>query len=129
MPSEPRNMPEQERSIKARAHELFVEPPQTGGQVKPFPVYLRETPAVPMSATIKALLWMVGIIVALLFIGAVWRLMVRHGPRRPGGPARRAADTRALLPLCDRSGSDSRRATGLARNGGAESPSGVPSDA
>ena len=51
MPSDSRNLPEQERSIKARSHELFVEPERTGTgkPVKPFPVYLRETPADPMS--------------------------------------------------------------------------------
>jgi hypothetical protein len=118
MPSESGNMPEQEISIKARARELFVEsePASAARPVKPFPVYLRETPAVPISGTIKAVLWMVGIIVALLFIAAVWRLMVRYGHQRPSAAARRAAKTEAFLPLFDRSAWVSRGAAGLARN-------------
>ena len=47
MASERQNMSEQEISIKAREHELYVErlPTQNSKPVKPFPVYLRETPA------------------------------------------------------------------------------------
>jgi hypothetical protein len=118
MPSESGNLPEQEISIKARAHELFVgsEPAGVAPPVKPFPVYLRETPAVPISGTIKAVLWMVAIIVALLFIAAVWRLMVRQGRQRPPAPARHAARTEAFLPLFNRSAQESRGAAGLARN-------------
>jgi hypothetical protein len=101
MPSEPQSLPEQEISIKARSHELFVEsqPVEVAPPVKPFPVYLRETPAVPISGTIKAVLWMVGIIVVLLFIAAVWRLMIRHGSARPPARARVAARTGAFQPL------------------------------
>ena len=44
---------------------------------KPFPVYLRETPAFPMSSTVKAMLWFAGIIVGLLFLAAVWKLSIR----------------------------------------------------
>jgi hypothetical protein len=119
MPSESGNLPEQEISIKARAHELFVgsEPAGVAPPVKPFPVYLRETPAVPISGTIKAVLWMVGIIVALLFIAAVWRLMVRQGGRqRPPAAARSAARTEAFLPLFNRWAWEPTGAAGLARN-------------
>ncbi len=118
MPSESRDLPEQEISIKARAHELFHESGQVGPvpSTKPFAFYLRETPAVPISPTIKAVLWMAGIIVALLFIAAVWRLMVRHGPQRTPAPARRAAKTDAFLPLCNRSACESRGAAGPTRN-------------
>ena len=65
MPSQSRNMPEQERSIKSRAHEVFAkQDPETANRAtKPFPVYLRETPAFPMSPTVKAMLWLAGIIV------------------------------------------------------------------
>ena len=100
MPSESHDLPEQEISIKARSHALFVDPqpPDVGPPVKPFPVYLRETPAVPVSATIKAVLWIVGIIVVLFFVAAVWRLMIRHGPQRAPARARVAAKTAALLP-------------------------------
>jgi hypothetical protein len=95
MPPESHDVPEQEVSIKERAHQLFVPEASPERATKPFPVYLRETPAVPISATIKALLWMVGIIVGLLFIGAVWRLVIRHGPQRHAAPARRVAQTEA----------------------------------
>ena len=82
--SEPRNMPEQEHSIKSRAHEVFAkETPDTANRAtKPFPVYLRETPAFPMSPTVKAMLWFVGIIVGLLFLAAVLKLSIRYGPKR-----------------------------------------------
>ena len=52
MRSERRNMPEQELSIKEREQELYDEPQEIssdGPPVKPFPIYLKETPAVPMS--------------------------------------------------------------------------------
>src|SRR5262245_24293861 len=80
MPSHSRNMPEQEHSIKARSHELFVEdPPLTpGGATKPFKVYLRETPARPLSPGIRALFWVLGAIVGVLFLMAVWRVAHRH---------------------------------------------------
>ena len=89
MPSHLRNMPEQEHSIKARSHELFVEQDPAGmrTKTKPFPVYLRETPARPMSAFTKVLFWFLGIIVGLLFLAAVWR--IGHH-QRPRGPNRRA---------------------------------------
>ena len=94
MPSHPRNMPEQERSIKARSHELFVEPDQASGALKPtkpFPTYLRETPAQPLSAFTKAVFWMIGLIVAGLFLAAIWRISHRQ---KAGVPAvRRPAKT------------------------------------
>jgi hypothetical protein len=87
MPSQPRNMPEQEHSIKVRSNELYVEDtPAAPVQVtKPFPVYLRETPARPLSGGIKAIFWTLGIIVALLFLAAVWRVAHRQVPKRPAG--------------------------------------------
>jgi len=95
MPFESRNLPEQEQSIKARAHELYVEPerPASVKPVKPFPVYLRETPAVPLSTSTKVVLWIVAMIVALLFLAALWRVSIRHGPRRPAGVPRPTAGT------------------------------------
>ena len=35
--------------------------------------YLRETPAEPLSPLTKAILWIGGTIVALLFLAAIWR--------------------------------------------------------
>jgi hypothetical protein len=97
MPSESRNLSEQEQSIKARARELYVEPPRPGSGklVKPFPVYLRETPAVPLSTSVKVVLWIVGIIVGLLFLAALWRVSYRHGPRPPT-PAPRPTEGTAV---------------------------------
>ncbi len=50
MPSESRNLSEQDKSIKARAHEVYVERsrPDSQRSGKPFPVMLRETPARPL---------------------------------------------------------------------------------
>jgi hypothetical protein len=87
-------MPEQEHSIKVRSHELFVEPPQSAEvtkPTKPFPAYLRETPAQPLSPFTKAVFWILGIIVAGLFVVAVWRVTHRHRPQRPARPAAKTA--------------------------------------
>jgi hypothetical protein len=90
MSSERRSMPEQELSIKEREQELFVDPletPTSESRVKPFPIYLRETPAVPMSSGVKLILWIVGISVVLIFCVAIWR--ARRPPRplqAPGAP-------------------------------------------
>jgi len=76
MGSERRSMPEQELSIREREQELFAEPQETPTAeppVKPFPIYLRETPANPMSSEVKVILWIVGIAVVLLFCVALWR--------------------------------------------------------
>jgi hypothetical protein len=89
MPSQPRNMAEQEHSIKVRSNELYVDDsPVAPEQVtKPFPVYLRETPARPLSGGIKAIFWTLGIIVALLFVAALWRVAHHQVPKRPAGKA------------------------------------------
>ena len=83
MPSHPRNMPEQEHSIKTRANELFDEPAHkvTPRATKPFRVYLRETPAQPLSPLTKAVFWIVGMVVAALFLAALWRISHRQGTR------------------------------------------------
>jgi hypothetical protein len=98
MPSESRNMPEQEHSIKSRAHEVFAkkEPEPVSRPTKPFPVYLRETPAFPMSATVKAMLWFAAIIVGLLFLGAVLKLSIRYGPKRRDNAPPRAVKTASV---------------------------------
>jgi hypothetical protein len=92
MSSEQRNLPEQEHSIKAREHELFVESvaPPRPKQVKPFSLYLRETPAQPISTLAKVVLWTVGGVVLVLFLVALWRVSRHHGtrPRATGVPAR-----------------------------------------
>lgn len=89
MPSPPRNIPEQEHSIKARSHELFVEdaPLNPAGATKPFSVYLRETPAHPLSPWIRALFWVIGIVVGALFLMAIWRVSHRQAARPRTGAA------------------------------------------
>jgi len=85
MPSERRSMPEQELSIKEREQQLYDEPheaPPVRPPAKPFPIYLRETPAVPMSSGVKATLWIVAIVVLLLLIAALWRTQHRTRIRR-----------------------------------------------
>lgn len=93
MRSERRSMPEQELSIKEREQELYDEPHEAlpvKPPVKPFPIYLRETPAVPMSSGVKATLWIVGIVVLLLLIAALWRTQ-RPSRIRRGSAAPRAS--------------------------------------
>ncbi len=99
MSSEARNMPEQELSIKKREQELFVDPNAAAADrpaVKPFPVYLRETPAVPLSSGVKAVLWIVGIAVLLILVAALWRSQRPLKPRHKSAAARSA--TTDLLP-------------------------------
>jgi hypothetical protein len=99
MASERQNMSDQEISIKARQSELYT--PATVDhtrQVKPFPVYLRETPAEPLSTATKAILWIVGIIVATLFFAALWRVSRGHLARpavKKSPPARKVAFVRS----------------------------------
>jgi hypothetical protein len=80
MPSHPHNIPEQEHSIKARSHELFVEPNQVAApkRTKPFTSYLRETPALPLSPLATSMLWILGILVVVLFLAALWRITHRR---------------------------------------------------
>jgi hypothetical protein len=93
--SERQNMSEQEISIKAREHELYVQPGSEADEklVKPFEVYLRETPAEPLSAITKAILAIVSIIVGLLFLGALWRATTHHPPAVRPKTARPAVKT------------------------------------
>jgi len=91
MPAQRRNLPEQEHSIKARSRELFVEASDADAAskaTKPFAFYLRETPARPLSTLAKAVFWIVGTVVVLLFLAAIWRVThrpvaVRQSPRPP----------------------------------------------
>lgn len=106
MPAESRNIPEQEHSIKSRAHEVFDKQKRETVKrpARPFPEYLRETPAFPMSPTVKAMLWFAGIIVGLLFLAALVKLSIRYGPKRQdtgGQPAVKTAGV-SLQPRFDR---------------------------
>jgi hypothetical protein len=96
MPAEGRHLPEQELSIKAREHELYVKrlPREHEGAraSKPFPVYLRETPALPLSPLAKTGLWVAGAIVVALFVLSIWRITHPHHLRGriPPSPAKAA---------------------------------------
>jgi hypothetical protein len=94
MRSERRNLPEQERSIKDREHELFVEPtvaPAPQAPLKPFAVYLRETAADPLSTEIKVVLWIVAVVVLLVFAAALWKTQRASRSRPPRGAPRQTA--------------------------------------
>lgn len=88
-----RNTEDQESSIKSRANEVFSEA-NGAAPVKSFAEYLGKTPATPLSMEMKALLWVVGFIVAMMFVGAVLR--VQRGARRhhPVRPPSRASEVR-----------------------------------
>lgn len=89
MSGERRDHPEQEISIKQRGRELFVpESVASGGPVKRFSEYLRETPASPIPLWVKAGLWAVALVAALLFAAALWRLVNRPTPRPPSRKGR-----------------------------------------
>jgi hypothetical protein len=98
MASERQNMSEQEISIKAREHELYVrQASETDAKpVKPFEFYLRETPAEPLSPATKAILWVIGAVVALLFLAACWRAATRNAPASRTGNAGPAVKTSML---------------------------------
>jgi hypothetical protein len=105
MPAEPGNLPEQEHSIKAREHEVFAKPLRAGAskKVKPFVVYLRETPAEPLAGTTKIMLWMTGAIVGLLFLAAIWRVAQRHNPPpRAAAPSAKTANSDVEVPILTR---------------------------
>ena len=70
-----------------------AEPP-----VKPFPIYLRETPANPMSPQVKVILWIVGIAVVLLFCAALWRTQRPSRLRRTPGATKAAVMN--VAPAC-----------------------------
>ena len=78
---------EEEQSIRARKAEMFerTESPKPTGPTsptKPFAVYLRETPATPLSGMTKAILWAVGALVVLLLIVGFLRAGRSRTPRR-----------------------------------------------
>lgn len=95
MSGERREQPEQEISIKRRGQDLFIdESPVSTGPSRPFSEFLRETPATPLPPGVKAALWAVSIVAALLFAAALWRLMNRPTPK----PKPRPSATRKVRP-------------------------------
>jgi Family of unknown function (DUF6479) len=100
MPDDRRNMPEQELSIKEREQQLFVESSedQLQGPVRPFAEYLRETPAAPLSIEVRVLLWVIGVVVVILFAGAIWKASRSSAARPKPRPAPPAADVSTRFP-------------------------------
>jgi hypothetical protein len=105
MPIQPRSSPEQELSIKERKQELYLERPPakpSKPRVRPFAVYLRETPPAPLSTEVKTLLWITAILVLLVFVAAIWKIQRRSRPR----PRPRPVPTETVwrdhhtVPLC-----------------------------
>lgn len=83
-----RDQREQEVSIRQREGELFRREDEVASTAKPFAEYLRETPAAPLPAWVKAALWATGVVVALLLVAALWRLQSKPAPQalRKGRP-------------------------------------------
>jgi hypothetical protein len=88
----------EDQSIKVRKSQLFEPTAQGPAEVRPFEEFLRSTPPTPLSPGVKAALWVVGAIVALLFLAA---LLSVGRSTRPRGRADRAPDSRAER-LCAR---------------------------
>ncbi len=79
---------EQEQSIKERKHLLYEDDPSPPDMSrKPFRLYLKETPAAPLSMGAKLLLWGVGLVVGGLLLAAMYRgAMGRPRPeKQPAG--------------------------------------------
>jgi hypothetical protein len=97
MPSEQQNMSEQDISIKEREHELYVPALPDAAPVKPFPVYLRETPGEPLSPATKLVLSIAGIVVAVLFVAAIWRATHPRATKTKTRAARTATKTAVIV--------------------------------
>lgn len=79
----PASRESQEQSIKARKKELFqpeAAPAASAGPRKAIKEYLRDTRPMPLAPSTKAALWVAGVLVLLLFLGAL--LTAGSRPRR-----------------------------------------------
>jgi hypothetical protein len=83
-----RDEPEQEISIRQREHELFRShaDDSSAGPTRPFADYLRDTPSAPLPTWVKAVLWGLAVVVALLFAAALWRSIHKSHARAPQNP-------------------------------------------
>jgi hypothetical protein len=91
---------QQDQSIKARKFQLF-ERQQLGGAgaLRPFADYVRQTPPAPMATPIKASLWALAVLVALLFLAAMFSGRGPNVRRRHASlPADRPPAVTALAP-------------------------------
>jgi len=84
-PPTPEVLEQQDQSIKARKVQLFEERDRAGDGLatKPFADYVNATPPAPLSPAVKASLGAVAVLVALLFLAALfYRPAPKHGRRR-----------------------------------------------
>ena len=84
-PPTPEALEQQDQSIKARKVQLFEERDRAGDGLatKPFADYVKATPPAPLSPAVKASLGAVAVLVALLFLAALFfRPAPKHGRRR-----------------------------------------------
>ena len=91
-PAKPEGLEHQDQSIKDRKFQLFEETKPDGDGVlrKPFSQYVRQAPPAPLSPVIKASLWATGVLVALLFLGAIFigpKVRKRQAALPPAHPA------------------------------------------
>ena len=79
----------QDQSIKVRKSQLFEPkaPEVAPVAARPFSDYLGTTPPAPLSPGVKATLWAVGVLVALLFLTAL--MTAGRSTRPPKGRAER----------------------------------------
>lgn len=98
MATKPRAPIDGDPSIKARKQQLFEsEEPAPTGSSKPFAEFLRETPADPMPAWLKAALWAAGAVVALMLVLALMRVGRPRTPKpRPQADLGRPVAARLL---------------------------------
>lgn len=92
--------PEQEISIRRREHELFrshADDP-SAPPTRPFTEYLRDTPSAPLPTWVKAVLWALAVVVALLFAAALARTFNKAKARVPRQPSRTSSSTPSLSP-------------------------------
>jgi hypothetical protein len=95
---------EQEQSIKDRKRLLYDDDdlPASSVERKPFALYLRETPATPLSGPVKAALWAAAVVVGLLLAAAAMK-SIQGKPPEPAKPkvkARAKAKARAeVIPI------------------------------
>ncbi len=84
-PGEAHENPDQ--SIKARKFQLFEQVNTEGAfKAKAFAEYVKATPPAPMNPGIKAALWAVAVVVALLFLASLFGRSTPSKGRQAGTP-------------------------------------------
>ena len=91
---DPHHHEAQDRSIKARKHQLFEDDDVDHGPRRTFAQALRETPAAPLDPVARGALWVVGVLVILLLLAAFAKLGTRKPKPRPAAAASRVTPAR-----------------------------------